>query len=231
MTLWIGVWLLMFSDLVLPEPVKAPIVLPETAVISTPVNGIPKGLLEQAPDDISLNKALEHAWSGYSSIRNQHPLSDILVIIDFTKPSDEKRFYVFDLKQERLLYHTFVAHGRNTGLKHATKFSNQPNSHCSSLGFLLTAETYYGKHGLSLKLDGLEKNINHHARDRAVVIHSASYANQDFVDRHGRLGRSYGCPTLPQKDYSEIVNTIKEGALIFSYYPDEQYFDSSDLVF
>ena len=108
------------------------------------------------------------------------------------------------MKTQQLEYKSLVAHGRNSGLEYANRFSNKISSHQTSLGFYRTAETYIGKHGFSLRLDGLEFS-NSNARKRAVVIHQADYASANFIKRNGRLGRSYGCPSLPKKDYRTIL--------------------------
>jgi hypothetical protein len=155
------------------------------------------------------------------------PNSDLLTIIDFSQPSSMKRCYVIDLKKEKLLHRTYVAHGRKTGMTYARQFSNIPESHQSSLGFFRTAETYRGKHGYSLRLDGLERNINDQARDRAIVMHAADYADEEFVQQHGRLGRSLGCPALPPDESSAIIRQIKEGSCLFVYANDRRYLSMS----
>ena len=121
-----------------------------------------------------------------------YPNEDIVSIIDFSKPSTELRLFIIDLKNQKLLYHTLVAHGKNTGANMATKFSNNKGSNQSSLGLYRTGESYQGKHGYSLRLDGLETGFNDNARSRAVVIHSAWYVSENFIKKHGRLGRSWG---------------------------------------
>ncbi len=155
------------------------------------------------------------------------PNSDLLTIIDFSQPSSVKRCYVIDLKKEKLLHRTFVAHGRKTGMTYARQFSNVPESHQSSLGFFRTAETYRGKHGYSLRLDGLERNINDQARHRAIVMHAADYAGEEFVQQHGRLGRSLGCPALPPDKSRTIIKQIKEGSCLFVYANDRGYLTMS----
>ena len=125
------------------------------------------------------------------------PKDTLITIIDYTRASHQKRLYVIDLKNVKLVYHTLVAHGKNSGIHFAEKFSNRNRSLMSSPGFYRTSETYHGKHGYSLRLDGLEKGINDKARDRLIVIHGAHYVSQDFIDKHGRIGRSWGCPALP----------------------------------
>lgn len=154
----------------------------------------------------------------------------LLTIIDFTKPSTEKRLFIIDLNNQELLHHTLVAHGKNTGLNLAESFSNTSQSLQSSLGFYNTGEPYYGKHGYSLRLDGLEKGINDNARKRAIVIHGAKYVSEDFIEDHGRLGRSWGCPALPVKQTNEIIDLIKKGSCLYIYADDENYLENSVLT-
>lgn len=155
---------------------------------------------------------------------------DILTIIDFSKPSTEKRLFILDLKEQKILHHTYVAHGKNTGENLATKFSNTRGSNQSSLGLFRTAESYYGKHGYSLRLDGLEKGFNDKARERAVVMHSAWYVSEDFIQKHGRLGRSFGCPALPMELSQEIIDLIKGGSCLYIYADDSNYLKNSILA-
>ena len=131
--------------------------------------------------------------------------------------------WVLDMKNHKVLFNTLVAHGKNTGLDMATDFSNTENSFQSSLGFYVTAETYYGKNGLSLFIDGQEEGFNSNARQRYVVVHGAEYANPEFVERNGRLGRSLGCPAVPTAVSKEIINTIKGNSALFIYHPNEDY--------
>ncbi len=154
---------------------------------------------------------------------------DIVTIIDFSKPSTEKRLFILDLKNQKILYHTYVAHGKNTGANMATEFSNIRGSNQSSLGLYSTGESYQGKHGYSLRLDGLEKGFNDNARSRAVVIHSAWYVSEDFIRRHGRLGRSWGCPALPVENSKEIIDLIKGGSCLYIYADDAHYLENSIL--
>lgn len=154
---------------------------------------------------------------------------DIVTIIDFSKPSAEKRLFILDLKNQKLLYLTFVAHGKNTGLNIATKFSNTNRSLQSSLGLYQTGEPYQGKHGYSLRLDGLEKGFNDNARSRAIVIHGAEYVSEDFIESHGRLGRSWGCPALPVEETKEIIDLIKGGTCLYIYADDKNYLENSIL--
>lgn len=155
---------------------------------------------------------------------------EIVTIIDFSKPSTEKRLFILDLKKQELLYHTLVAHGKNTGANLATKFSNVKGSNQSSLGLYRTAESYHGKHGYSLRLDGLEKGFNDNARSRAVVMHSAAYVSESFIKKHGRLGRSWGCPALPVELSKEIIDLIKGGSCLYIYADDKLYLENSILA-
>lgn len=140
----------------------------------------------------------------------------LLTIIDYSKPSTEKRFYVVDLKKKQLIFNTYVAHGVNSGETVAKRFSNIINSRKTSLGTFLTDTTYYGSNGYSLRLDGLTSGVNDKARERYIVIHGADYANESFIKQHGYLGRSWGCPALPTKLSHEIIDTIKGGSVIYA---------------
>lgn len=155
---------------------------------------------------------------------------DLLTIVDFSQPSTKKRMYIIDLKRKVLLEHSLVAHGRNTGELMARAFSNTMESNQSSLGFYVTSDTYQGKHGLSLRLDGMEKNINDNARERAIVIHGADYATEGFCKSTGYLGRSHGCPAVPAKTSKIIINTLGNGSCLFIYSPDQKYLKKSALL-
>lgn len=139
----------------------------------------------------------------------------LLVIIDFKKPAAADRFFVLDLEKKKTVIKSLVAHGQATGGNYAKHFSNNSGSHMSSLGFFKTAETYSGKHGYSLRLDGLDKGINDKARERAIVIHGADYVSREFIKKHGRLGRSWGEPALPRADSKAIIDKIKNGVCLF----------------
>ncbi len=183
---------------------------------------------EQLADDALPYEAFDRAVRGYFELKNKGVLKNdrYLTIIDFTESSNNERFFLIDMFNQRLVYKTLVAHGSNTGEEFSQAFSNQDGSHKSSIGFYLTRETYNGKHDFSLKLDGLEFS-NSNARDRGIVIHAADYVSYEFIEENGRLGRSYGCPALPHQDYFDIVSKIKEGACLFIYYPDEGYIEKS----
>jgi len=176
-------------------------------------------------------EAFDLAFRGWNELKDSLDLADnVISVLDFSQPSSEKRFYLIDLDTRQVVYQDYVAHGKNTGNLMAEKFSNTPHSNQSSLGFYKTAETYHGKHGLSLRLDGLEKGINDKARQRAIVIHSAKYAEASFIKKYGRLGRSFGCPALPAQNYDEIIDLIKGGTLLFIYFPESGYLDKSSIL-
>jgi len=158
---------------------------------------------------------------GYRQIDNIKK-KNILTIIDYSKPSDKDRFFVIDLENKKLLFKCLVAHGKNSGENIAASFSNQSGSLKSSPGFFLTAETYVGDNGYSLRLDGLEQGINDSARLRDIVIHGADYVSRKFIEENGRLGRSWGCPALPLEVSKEIIDIISEGSCLFVYAADNQ---------
>ena len=174
-------------------------------------------------------EAFQSAAAGYVLIKSQASgaAQNILAIADFSEPSHAQRFYVIDLSARRLLYHTFVAHGRASGDDITTAFSNRPESYMSSLGFYTTAGTYQGSHGLSLSLHGLEAGINDQAEARRIVMHGAPYVSAEFVRANGRLGRSLGCPALPTDQAEAIIKTLEPGAVLFAYYPDLNYLHAS----
>lgn len=155
---------------------------------------------------------------------------DVLTLVDFTLSSNTKRLWVIDLTTNTIVFHSLVAHGRNTGEEFAKNFSNQPESYKSSLGFYATGEVYNGKHGMSLKLDGLEKGINDKARERAVVIHGADYVSESFIKGNKRLGRSQGCPALPVEMNQKIIGAIKNKSCLFIYHPTSNYQVTSKLI-
>lgn len=154
---------------------------------------------------------------------------NILTLVDFSLSSTKKRLWVIDLDSNTILYNSLVAHGKNTGEEYANSFSNTNSSYKSSLGFYVTGETYNGKHGMSLKLDGLEKGINDNARERGVVIHSANYVSNSFIKSNKRLGRSQGCPAIPEGLLKGIVSTIKNKSCLFIYHPSRSLKTISNL--
>jgi len=176
-------------------------------------------------------QSFTEALKGFNLLKEKGLVSkNILTLIDFSMSSNSKRLWVIDLTTNKILYNSLVAHGRNTGDEFAKNFSNASESFQSSLGFYATGEIYTGKHGKSLRLDGLEKGINSNARDRAVVIHGANYVSDSFIQNNKRLGRSLGCPALPMDLSNEIIQTIKDKSCLFIYYPSNSYKTSSKLI-
>jgi len=155
---------------------------------------------------------------------------DIVTIIDYTQPSTARRCFVIDVEKKRLLYQTLVAHGRNSGGNIARRFSNQRGSKTSSLGFYRTGDCYIGKHGYSLKIEGLEEGINNNAMQRHIVIHAAEYVSREFIRKYGRLGRSWGCPALPPALAESIIDTIKGGSCLFIYAANPDYRRRTDFL-
>ncbi|RBA29527.1 murein L,D-transpeptidase catalytic domain family protein [Flavobacterium tibetense] len=188
---------------------------------------------ELVAEDYSLPnfESFSKAFEGYEQLKNQGKIeNDILTIVDFSLPSTEERMWVIDMKTKTILLQSLVAHGRNSGDNVATSFSNVSESFQSSLGFYTTGEVYQGKHGFSLRLDGLEKGINDNARNRAVVIHGADYVSKSFIKQHGRLGRSQGCPAVPYEVHETLINTIKNKSCLFIYHSSRNYVVKSKLV-
>ena len=204
--------------------------------ISDFVPGLPSAV--SVYDSLKLNlsglnrKAFELAQKGYEKLREQGVIlnDSIISVIDFSLPSTEKRLYVVDLKNYHVLYNTYVAHGRNSGTVMANSFSNSPSSYKSSPGFYKTLGTYNGKHGYSLKLDGLEKGINDNAYERAIVMHGADYVNPAYIPMQGYIGRSQGCPAVSPREATPIINTIKDGTCLFIYSPGTSYQKRSSLL-
>lgn len=153
-----------------------------------------------------------------------------LTVIDFSKPSTSARMWVYDVRSRELLFEEHVSHGRNSGDDLATSFSNQPDSYKSSIGLYRAAESYFGKHGYSLRLDGLEPGFNDRARERAIVIHGADYVNATTAQAQGRLGRSLGCPAVRPAIARQLIDAVKDGGLIFAYYPDRDWLDTSSYL-
>ena len=166
-------------------------------------------------------QAFDYAKKGLNKLIEEGRLlnDSIISIIDFSEPSNKKRLFILDLKNYKVLFNTLVAHGRNTGREWATYFYNQGSSFMSSPGFYITGETYEGKNGYSLKLEGIENGINDNAFDRGIVIHGADYVSDNFVNTQGYIGRSQGCPAVPVQASRPIINTIKNGTCLFIYHP------------
>lgn len=175
------------------------------------------------PDVLSL--ALQAASAAVERGDAKNPAT--LTVIDFSRPSTVERMWVYDLATRELLFKELVSHGRGSGRTDATKFSNVPESNQSSLGLYRAAETYVGKHGYSLRLDGLERGVNDRARERAIVMHGADYVNGAAARAQGYLGRSLGCPAVRPEVTRELIEAVKDGGLLFAYYPDPAWLEAS----
>jgi len=171
---------------------------------------------------------LTHAVAAMQcAVNNGAAPAQRLAVIDFSLPSSQRRLWIFDLTRGRLLLKDFVAHGNGSGENLATRFSNVVGSHQSSLGLFRTAESYSGKHGYSLRMDGLEPGVNDLARERAIVIHPADYVNPAWIAPPARIGRSQGCPAVRPEVARMVVDSLKGGQFMFSWYPDQQWLQSS----
>lgn len=190
------------------------------------VNHTLNHLAAKAP---SLNKkVLTLALAAYTKAAARGAVKKpVLTVIDYSLPSSRQRMWVFDLKRERLLYNTHVAHGRNSGMDIPHHFSNRPSSKETSLGTYVTRGTYIGSKGYSLNLQGLERGFNDNAYSRRVVIHGAWYVEPSFIKQAGRAGRSWGCPSIAKTLAKPVINTIKNGSVVFAYYPDKYYLKHS----
>ncbi len=186
--------------------------------------------LELANKGLSL-EAMEYAIKGYEKLTASGEVSNsrYLTVIDFSQSGRQKRFYLIDMHDQKLVMNTFVSHGKNSGLDVAKNFSNTINSEQSSLGFYVTGPTYTGKHGLSLRLKGQEEGINNNAMARGIVVHGAAYVNAGRVNS-AFMGRSQGCPALPEAEYADAINYIKDGSVMFIYHPMQEYIQQSPVL-
>ncbi len=176
-------------------------------------------------------QVLAHAVAAMEcAVRHGAAPAQRLAVIDYSLPSTEQRLWLFDLKRNRLLLKDYVAHGQRTGENFAEQFSNRLGSHQSSLGLFRTAESYHGKHGYSLRMDGMEPGVNDRARERAIVIHGADYVDPAWIERHGRLGRSQGCPAVRREVAQMVVDELKGGQFMFAWYPDQHWLRSSAFI-
>lgn len=191
-----------------------------------------KQTISENPSELPATDLLQTALSGYELLKKEQTINrpEVITIIDFSLPSNQERLWVLDLIESKVLYHCLVSHGRNSGEVIAEKFSNKPGSYASSPGFYTTGETYFGKHGFSLRLNGIENGINDKARERAIVIHGADYVSSEFIEKNGRLGRSLGCPAVPEELSTEIIETIKDGTCLFVYAPTDSYLSESLVI-
>jgi len=203
-------------------------------------DAFPKETAVHLLNELSLNQnpslpseeAFSLALRGMESLKKQPDLikKEILTVIDFSLPSTEKRMWIIDLQNKKVLFNDYVAHGRNSGNARAGLFSNASGSYQSSIGFYVTGDTYQGKHGLSLYLDGMDKDFNCNARSRAIVMHGADYVSPNFITQTGRLGRSLGCPAVSVDIHEKVIQTIKGGSAMFIYYPDPVFLEKSEIL-
>lgn len=200
-----------------------------TAEPPVPQVGLPELLARVAPQaDPEVIRLATRALACASRADPQAPTR--LTVIDYSLPSTRERMWVFDLAARKLLYSEKVAHGQASGEDLTRHFSNAPGSRQTSLGLFRTAEPYVGNNGYSLRLDGLEPGVNDRARERAIVIHGAPYVSNETIAQLGRLGRSWGCPAVRSDVARKLIDEIKGGQYVFSYYPDESWLRNSQLL-
>lgn len=206
-------------------PLKTPDIIKDKTTVTTLSQQV-QHLSQKAPQ---LNKkVLTLALHAYNKASVKGTVKKpVLTVIDYSLPSSKQRMWVFDLRRERLLYNTFVAHGKNSGMDTPRHFSNRPSSKQTSLGTYITRDTYFGSKGLSLNLQGLERGFNDNAYSRRVVVHGAWYVEPGFIKHSGRAGRSWGCPSVGKTLAKPIINVIKGGSVLFAYYPDKNYLSHS----
>ncbi|MBA2650501.1 MAG: murein L,D-transpeptidase catalytic domain family protein [Legionella sp.] len=188
--------------------------------------------------DILGNKApqlsqnvLKYALTAYNNADREGDVQKpVLTVIDYSMASNLPRMWIFDVQNNTLLYNTFVAHGKNSGEKVASRFSNTDSSKESSLGTYITKDTYIGHKGLSLNINGLDKGFNNNALNRRVVVHGAWYVEPSFIQKAGRAGKSWGCPAIAKSMAIPVINTIKYGSVIFAYYPDAYFLSHSEYL-
>lgn len=187
----------------------------------------------QLSEKLNINtQALKLAMNGYEKLKSLGRLSNVrfLTIADFSKPSNEARLYVIDLFLEQIVVQTLVAHGKRSGTLFANVFSNKTSSHKSSLGFYVTGNIYTGRNGASLELNGMEAGINDHAKNRSIVIHGADYVSNRYIEQQGYIGRSQGCPAVPNDQLTHIIDAIQGASCMFVYAPNKAYLQKSNFT-
>jgi hypothetical protein len=211
-----------------------PVVLAILAAASSAAHAAPSSLLTRlsaaAPN--ANPKVIELALQAHecATATGVAPRATRLAVIDYSLPSTTRRMWVFDLAKQKLMYDEFVAHGQGTGDNMARNFSNKDGSHQTSLGLFTTAETYVGGNGYSMRMDGLEKGVNDNARARAIVMHGAPYVDPARIKTQGRIGRSWGCPALRPEVAREVIDNLKQGQMVFAYYPDKDWLANSPFL-
>lgn len=216
-----------------------PVPRPLISTISLPVDSVKwvaplKSVYDSLHLDLSglSRQAFVYAQKGWQKLMSQGRVinQSVMAIIDFSQSSDHKRLYVLDMKNYKVLFHTWVAHGKNSGKEWAYSFSNKPASYKSSPGFYITGHTYMGSRGYSLKLEGMERGINDKAFKRAIVMHGAEYVSESYIDAQGYIGRSEGCPAVPVREAGDIIDVIKNGTCLFVYPADKRYASRSVIL-
>lgn len=214
-------------------PAPAPKTVPHTNFFTRAVDKISLLYYTIQLDKFGLSEeAFGYAMKGYQKLQQQEKITgcNYLTVCDFSQSSSQKRLYIIDIDNGKLLINTYVAHGRNSGGEFATKFSNKPESLQSSLGFYITSNTYIGEHGLSLRINGVDPGYNDKAMERSIVIHGATYVDAARAKAGVFMGRSYGCPAVPQKESANIINIIKNGTCLFIYHPSRNYLLNSKIL-
>jgi hypothetical protein len=230
---------IVFSLITLPIAFSKPVIL---LTIPANSNELPALITENTLSNlyVSLNlseKGLSHdafnyAVKGFSYLKSKGKIlnENILTIVDFTLSSTRKRLFIIDIEKQEILFNTYVAHGQKTGEEFAKNFSNKPESYQSSPGFYITSDTYNGKNGYSMHLLGQEAGFNDKANERAIVMHGAPYVSEGFIKSRGFLGRSWGCPAVPENLNKPIIETIKNGSCLFIYTNDNNYLSRSTIL-
>ena len=206
--------------------------------VSLSMNAEPADAADVVYNNIGLQEyglseeAFDYAWKGYQRLLEKKMISrsNYLTICDFSQSSGKKRLYIIDVENNKLITNTYVAHGKNSGAEYATKFSNKPASLQSSLGFYITSQTYIGEHGLSLRILGVDPGYNDKALKRTIVIHGAAYVDEARAKNGVFMGRSWGCPAVPQKESTHIITTIKNGTCLFIFHPSRNYLQGSKIL-
>jgi hypothetical protein len=178
------------------------------------------------------HRAFQSAFIGYYKLKKKGLLrrTHILTICDFSQSSSQQRLYVIDVRNRRVIYRTYVAHGINSGEEYASSFSNRMESCKSSLGFYITSGVYTGVNGLSLRIDGVDKGFNDNARKRSIVIHGANYVSLRVLHKYGVMGTTFGCPAIPSEMTTQIIPVVKNGSCFFIYYPSKKYLAESKVL-
>ncbi len=221
-----------------PHLKKATVVIENSNSLTLVDSGLNKQWVNNCYDSLKLSsmglakQVFDYALEGFTKMNASGKIlnDQVVSIVDFSKSSSEKRLFIIDLKNYKVLFNTYVAHGVNSGKEFANDFSNKPESNKSSLGFYKTADTYIGKHGYSLHLMGVEKGVNDNAFRRDIVIHGAGYVNEGAIRNAGFIGRSWGCPAVPENLSRPIINKIKNGTCLFIFGSDKKYFKATELI-